>query len=746
MAEELPPRSDGRSRYRWSRPLIIALTVLAAVVVYAFAFEKTDVDLGEIQSETRQQQLFRILRALAQPELVEYDTEDVVTEVPIAVPCGPEVPPVAGRVTVSPACADPGGEVTVSGTGFDPGETVTVSFVPRSEFDIVLTMGRVTVDDSGSFAGTFTVPNRPSDELQAIRVLTQRRIGSWGNRVETFVDENQNGVRDQPRVPNSGEYTVELPIPLPDRFGTALLDPVRNLEEFVSFGPSFTAVDGPVNGQTALPADEREPGNVYVKSLQATDGGVRVTVAAAPGTDLGGWRIAVYDASTGAVEGVSALVDSFRLSPRISEEARLTWDKIIETVALALVATTAGLLVAVPLSFIAARNIMKDIAVTVTNLALTLLALPVGAAVGLVAARLSRSLIEPFRENLLVVLAGVVLIPWGISLVARWALPPEEIEPPGPAEKALRRAVLIVAGAFGIVVAFLLSALALRIGEQLKPTLGPFGFLAGFVRSLGELGELLTPIAAALGGAGVMAGLAGRLGYGLRSNLPRPVLVPVNLILSAAAGALWAAGVGAVVAWLYRMQNPVATFWIPAAVGAAAGLAVAELGRRAGQVKIGLTIYYIARTVFNTLRSIEPLVMVIVFVVWVGIGPFAGSLALALHTAAALAKLYSEQVESILPGPIEAVRATGATRLQTIVYAVVPQIVPPYISFTMYRWDINVRMSTILGFAGGGGIGFVLQQNVNLFQYRAAAVQMLAIAIVVASMDWLSSRLRERFV
>ncbi|NIP81490.1 MAG: ABC transporter permease subunit, partial [Gemmatimonadetes bacterium] len=127
-------------------------------------------------------------------------------------------------------------------------------------------------------------------------------------------------------------------------------------------------------------------------------------------------------------------------------------------------------------------------------------------------------------------------------------------------------------------------------------------------------------------------------------------------------------------------------------------------------------------------------------------GPFAGSLALALHTIAALAKLYSEQVESILPGPIEAVKASGATRLQTIVYAVFPQIVPPYISFTLYRWDINVRMSTIIGFAGGGGIGFLLQQNIRLLNYRAAAVNMLAIAVVVASMDYLSSRIRERIV
>jgi phosphonate transport system permease protein len=163
-------------------------------------------------------------------------------------------------------------------------------------------------------------------------------------------------------------------------------------------------------------------------------------------------------------------------------------------------------------------------------------------------------------------------------------------------------------------------------------------------------------------------------------------------------------------------------------------------------VNVGLATYYLTRTVFNVLRAIEPLIMAIVFVVWVGLGPFAGALALALHTIAALAKLYSEQVESIAPGPLEAIRATGATRLQTVVYAVVPQVIPPYISFTMYRWDINVRMSTIIGFVGGGGIGFLLQQNINLLNYRGAAAQILAIAIVVAAMDALSSRIRERYV
>jgi len=102
-----------------------------------------------------------------------------------------------------------------------------------------------------------------------------------------------------------------------------------------------------------------------------------------------------------------------------------------------------------------------------------------------------------------------------------------------------------------------------------------------------------------------------------------------------------------------------------------------------------MVIYYITRTFLNGLRSIEALVMAIVFVIAVGIGPFAGMMALGLHTIVSLAKLYSEQVESIMAGPLEAIQATGANRLQTIIYAVIPQIVPPYISYTMYRWTLT---------------------------------------------------------
>ena len=90
--------------------------------------------------------------------------------------------------------------------------------------------------------------------------------------------------------------------------------------------------------------------------------------------------------------------------------------------------------------------------------------------------------------------------------------------------------------------------------------------------------------------------------------------------------------------------------------------------------------------------------------------------------------------------------ATGANRLQMVVYAVIPQIIPPYIAYTLYRWDINVRMSTIIGFVGGGGIGFVLQRNINQILYTKASVMVIAIAIVVIVLDNISARVRSRII
>ncbi|MGB8252291.1 MAG: phosphonate ABC transporter, permease protein PhnE [Anaerolineaceae bacterium] len=162
--------------------------------------------------------------------------------------------------------------------------------------------------------------------------------------------------------------------------------------------------------------------------------------------------------------------------------------------------------------------------------------------------------------------------------------------------------------------------------------------------------------------------------------------------------------------------------------------------------KISLGIYYIVRTILNIFRSIEALIIAIIFVVIVGLGPFAGMIAITIHTVAALGKLYSELIEGIDPGPVEAIRATGANWLNTIRYGVLPQIVPPFAALTIYRWDINIRTSTIIGLVGGGGIGFWLWQFILIADYRAVSTCFIAIAVVVILMDFFSAQLRQRLV
>jgi len=157
-------------------------------------------------------------------------------------------------------------------------------------------------------------------------------------------------------------------------------------------------------------------------------------------------------------------------------------------------------------------------------------------------------------------------------------------------------------------------------------------------------------------------------------------------------------------------------------------------------------IYYVARFVLNFLRSIEAFLYVAIFVFWVGVGAFAGMLALAVTTFGLIGKLFSEAVENIEEGPVEAVTATGANRLQTIAFAVLPQIVPPFISYSIYQWDINIRMATIIGFAGGGGIGLLFQNYVGQLQYHKAGAVILAIVVVVTIMDLASAKIRHRLV
>ena len=208
-------------------------------------------------------------------------------------------------------------------------------------------------------------------------------------------------------------------------------------------------------------------------------------------------------------------------------------------------------------------------------------------------------------------------------------------------------------------------------------------------------------------------------------------------------------------------QNEFETFWdtaegkmletiflgvIATAFSLVVALPLSFLGARnimAGN-PITMGIYTVVRLVFTVVRSIDVLIVVIVMAILFGIGSAAGVFGLAFHNLGVLGKLYSEAIEGIDNGPIEAITATGANRFQVIWTAVLPQIVNPYISFTIYRLDANVRLAPILGYVGGGGIGIMLFQSIQLLQYRAAGLIIFMIIVTVAAMDFLSAQVRRR--
>ncbi len=158
---------------------------------------------------------------------------------------------------------------------------------------------------------------------------------------------------------------------------------------------------------------------------------------------------------------------------------------------------------------------------------------------------------------------------------------------------------------------------------------------------------------------------------------------------------------------------------------------------------VAFSVYVFLRAILNVTRSIEALIWAIIFSVWVGIGPFAGMLALMIHSIASLAKQYSEIVETVNEGPIEGIQSTGANTLQTIWFAIVPQVILPFISFTVYRWDINIRMATIIGLVGGGGIGTLLILYQGQAMWHEVGTIIVVIAFVVWFMDTTSAYLRE---
>ena len=157
-------------------------------------------------------------------------------------------------------------------------------------------------------------------------------------------------------------------------------------------------------------------------------------------------------------------------------------------------------------------------------------------------------------------------------------------------------------------------------------------------------------------------------------------------------------------------------------------------------------LFYPARAALNFLRSVDTLVYALIFVAAVGLGPFPGVLAVIAYTTTSLAKLYSEAIEGIERGPVDAITATGATRLQILRFGVLPQVLPLFLSYVLYRLESNIRAATVLGFVGAGGIGFYLQTYLRTIDYPAASTVLLVTVAMVMVVDAVSSKLRERLV
>jgi phosphonate transport system permease protein len=157
-------------------------------------------------------------------------------------------------------------------------------------------------------------------------------------------------------------------------------------------------------------------------------------------------------------------------------------------------------------------------------------------------------------------------------------------------------------------------------------------------------------------------------------------------------------------------------------------------------------VYQPVRRAMDAARAINEMVFAMLFIVAVGLGPFAGVLALWVHTTGVLAKLFSEAVEAIDPQPVEGIRATGANALEEILYGVLPQVLPLWISFSLYRFESNVRSASVVGMVGAGGIGVVLWEIVRGFQYAQTCAVMIIVVVTVTVIDLASARIRKALI
>ncbi|WP_066739094.1 phosphonate ABC transporter, permease protein PhnE [Cupriavidus sp. D384] len=198
--------------------------------------------------------------------------------------------------------------------------------------------------------------------------------------------------------------------------------------------------------------------------------------------------------------------------------------------------------------------------------------------------------------------------------------------------------------------------------------------------------------------------------------------------------------------WQTYLEEMLVTVQIALWGTALAVLLAVPLGLLCSANIVPMWVYQPARRVMDACRAINEMVFAMLFIVAVGLGPFAGVLAIWIHTMGVLAKLFAEAVEAIDPRPVEGVRATGAGPIEEIVYGVIPQVLPLWLSFALYRFESNVRSASVVGIVGAGGIGTVLWEIIRSFQYAQTCAVMIIIILFVVAIDMMSAQIRKVLV
>ncbi|MBI4670441.1 MAG: phosphonate ABC transporter, permease protein PhnE [Chloroflexi bacterium] len=678
--------------------------LLPALIVYVIAWQVTDVNLQRLVTRFGDAKI--ILSAIVQPDLFARDQVSQIGGAPIWVPCSePPQPPLETGysgypVRLDKSCATVGETVTIFGEGFVPGATGNLhwlSFEGANEAQIRAggQAVAVTVDPDGRFQQSFPVPTFAGLEgldpqnplLHSVEARFTQEVGAY-HPSENFGDLIGKISQEPPPqvLVQLGLVSADALMPTPllgDIFETIAIGLMATLFSIVIAVPiSFL---GAHNLMARVPG-----GNAIYYAARAI-----FNITRSIDTLIWGIIVVIW-VGLGSFAGVIALTihSVAALAKLFSEEIEHIDEGPVE----AITATGGNLLQVIRYAvfpqivppFLAYALLRWDINMR----AATVVGFVAGGGIGFfVIETVRKGGYAQYAAALWVVAIVIMAVDY---LSARWRKQILEgetrisSEPP----KAWYRTFKGWAYAVGLSIAFVVSWNLAQIDLRKMFDPGP------------TFGKVVSDF--------------------ITIDTSPPVLAAViKQLLITVFQALLATTLGAIVA-------------IPFSFLAARNLM--------SRTRLSSAIYNVARFILNFLRSIEALLYVAIFVFWVGIGPFAGMLALAVTTFALIGKLFSEAIENIDAGPLEAVTATGATRIQTIMYAVIPQIIPPWISYAIYQWDINIRIATIIGLAGGAGIGLLFINYAGQLQYHKAGTVVLAIVIVVTLMDFVSAKIRQKLV